>query len=70
MSGCRSEAGRLFQILGPATEKFLSANRAHLYCLRIANNWKSQETKALPKGEFEQTRGILLSKLVMLNSSK
>jgi len=27
MSGCRSEAGRLFQILGPATEKLLSPSR-------------------------------------------
>jgi len=27
MSGCRSEAGRLFQILGPATEKLLSLSR-------------------------------------------
>jgi len=27
MSGCRSEAGRLFQILGPATEKLLSSSR-------------------------------------------
>ena len=27
MSGCRSEAGRLFQILGPATEKVLSPSR-------------------------------------------
>ena len=26
MSGCRSEAGRLFQSLGPATEKLLSAS--------------------------------------------
>jgi len=27
MSGCRSEAGRLFQILGPTTEKLLSPSR-------------------------------------------
>jgi len=27
MSGCRSEAGRLFQILRPATEKLLSPSR-------------------------------------------
>jgi len=27
MSDCRSEAGRLFQILGPATEKLLSPSR-------------------------------------------
>jgi len=27
MSGCRSEAGRLFQILGPATEKLLSPSQ-------------------------------------------
>ena len=27
MSGCRSEAGRLFQILGPAIEKLLSPSR-------------------------------------------
>ena len=27
MSGCRSKAGRLFQILGPATEKLLSPSR-------------------------------------------
>jgi len=27
MSGCRSEAGRLFQIVGPATEKLLSQGR-------------------------------------------
>jgi len=27
MSGCRSEAGRLLQILGPATEKLLSPSR-------------------------------------------
>jgi len=26
MSGCRNEAGRLFQILGPAAEKLLSLN--------------------------------------------
>jgi len=27
MSGCRSEAGRLFQILRPATNKLLSTSR-------------------------------------------
>jgi len=27
MSGCRSEVGRLFQILGPATEKLRSLSR-------------------------------------------
>jgi len=27
MSGCDTEAGRLFQILGPATEKLLSPSR-------------------------------------------
>jgi len=35
MSGCRSEAGRLFQILGPATEKLLSLSRVSVtlvYC--------------------------------------
>jgi len=26
-AGCRSEVGRLFQILGPATEKLLSPSR-------------------------------------------
>ena len=30
MSGCRSEAGRLLQILGPATEKLLSPSRVFL----------------------------------------
>jgi len=31
MSGCRNEAGRLFQILGHAAEKLLSPN---LVCVR------------------------------------
>jgi len=31
MSGCRNEAGRLFQILGPEAEKLLSPN---LVCVR------------------------------------
>jgi len=35
MPGCRSEAGGLFQILGPATEKLLSPSRVYVtlvYC--------------------------------------
>jgi len=35
MSGCRSEAGRLFQILGPATEKLLSPSRVYHQALLI-----------------------------------
>jgi len=31
MSGCRSEAGRLVQILGPATEKLLSPSRVFVF---------------------------------------
>ena len=40
MSGCRSEAGRLFQILGSATEKLLSPSR--VFVLGTVRTWRER----------------------------
>jgi len=44
MSGCRSEAGRLFQILGPATEKLLSPSRVFVLGTVITLAWAERSS--------------------------
>ena len=48
MSVCRNEAGRLFQILGPAAEKLLSPN---LVCVRgtVRRCWIQQSSRNRPQ---------------------
>jgi len=51
MSGCRNEAGRLFQILGRAAEKLLSPNLVYVRgtVWRSVVTWKDSTESALIK---------------------
>jgi len=58
MSGCRSEAGRLFQILGPATEKLLSPSRVFVLGTVRMLSW-TERSWVHPESAFSHRPGTM-----------